>query len=56
MSTKEPTTPSPDPMRDPLLRVQFTIPRSLAWMLAGAMLSHLNDLGPLLHGLGRLLL
>jgi hypothetical protein len=53
VSTKTPT-PDSDPGRDPLLRVQLTVPRSVCWMLAGALLGHLNDLGPLLHVLGQL--
>jgi hypothetical protein len=55
VSTKKPATPN-EPAHEPLLRVQLTIPRSLCWMLTGALLGHLNDVGPLLHGLGRLLL
>jgi hypothetical protein len=55
VSAKNPT-PAGDPGREPLLRIQLTVPRSLCWMLAGALLGNLNDLGPLLHGLGRLLL
>ena len=41
---------------DPLLRVQLTVPRWLCWMLAGALLGNVNDLGPLLHTIARLLL
>ncbi len=56
MSGKKNPVPGSDPGRDPLLRVQLTIPRSLCWMLAGALLGNLNELGPLLHGLARLML
>jgi hypothetical protein len=44
-----------DPVREPLLRVQLTVPRWLGWMLAGAMLGNINDLGPLLHDIAQLL-
>ena len=55
MSDKKPAAGG-DPGRDPLLRVQLTVPRSLCWMLGGALLGNLHDLGPLLHHIGRLLL
>ncbi|MDG6108813.1 hypothetical protein Daura_06140 [Dactylosporangium aurantiacum] len=44
-----------DPNREPLVRLQLTVPRSVLWMLAGALLGNLNDVAPLLNALGRLL-
>ncbi|MFI7438210.1 hypothetical protein [Micromonospora haikouensis] len=41
--------------RDPLLRVHLIVPKSLAWMLTGAVLGNLNDVGALLSALGKLL-
>ncbi|GAA2509634.1 hypothetical protein [Winogradskya humida] len=53
MSAKNPT-PDSGPEREPVLRVQLTVPRSVCWMLAGALLGNLNDLGPIFQALEQL--
>ncbi|WP_167517418.1 hypothetical protein [Micromonospora orduensis] len=41
--------------QDPLMRVHLTVPRSVCWLLAGALLGNLDDGGAILSAIGALL-
>lgn len=50
MSEKNPTEPDRD-----LIRFQFSIPRSWGWIFLGIVIGNVNEAGPFLEMLGRML-
>lgn len=44
----------PEPDRD-LVRFQFSIPRSWGWIFLGILIGNVNEAGPVLDMLGRML-